>query len=178
MSKDGWATIGVGVALLTVLVTVAGIVLEGQSALRAEIADLRAEFAAFRKELRAENAEFRKDLGAENAAFGKDLRAENVSFRKDWHAENIAFHKDLSAENAAFQKDLRAENAAFHKAMRAENAELRKELRAEIGAVAEQTAQLRDRVTRLEVLVGVVVERLMPSDGVAELTGDKLSGHP
>ena len=134
MSKEGWATIGVGIAILTVLVTVAGIVLEGQSALRADIAELRAEFAEFRRELRAENAEFRKELRAENATFRKDLRTEN--------------------------------------------AELRKELRAEIGAVTEQTAQLRDRVTRLEVLVGVVVDRLLPDDPVAELTPENLSGHP
>lgn len=131
--------------MLTVLVTVAGIVLEGQSAMRAEIADLRAEFASFRKELRAENA---------------------------------AFRKELRGENIAFRKDLRVENAAFHKGLRAENAELRKELRAEMGEVTEQTAQLRDRVTRLEVLVGVVIERLMPGGGVADLTAEKLRDHP
>ncbi len=141
MSKDGWATIGVGVAVLTVLATVAGLVLEGQGALRAEIAELRAENAAFRKELRAENAVFRQELRAGNAAFRQELRT----------------------ENAAFSKELRTGNT---------------ELRADIREVAQHTAQLRDRVTRLEVLVGVVVERLLPSGALAELTEKEISGHP
>ena len=141
MSKDGWAAIGVGVAVLTVLVTVAGLVLEGHGALRAGIAELRAENVAFRQELRTDNAAFRKQLRAENAAFRQELRT----------------------DNAAFRKQLRTGNT---------------ELRADIREVAEQTAQLRDRVTRLEVLVGVVVERLLPSDALAELTEKKISGHP
>ncbi|MDE0064093.1 MAG: hypothetical protein OXU72_15070 [Gammaproteobacteria bacterium] len=127
MSREGWATIGVGVALLTVLVTVAGLVLQGQRALRAELAVQLAE---------------------------------------------------MRAENAAFRQDMRAENAAFRKEMRTGNAELRRELLVEIGAVAEQTAQLRDRVSRLEVLVGVVVERLLPGDAVSKLSGKKPEAQP
>ena len=149
MSKDGWATVGVGVAFLTVLVAVAALILEGQRELRAGIA---AEIA----ELRAENAEFRQET-----------RAGNASFRQELHTENAAFFKEVRTENAAFRKELRAGNA-----------ELRKELRADIGVVAEHTAQLRDRVTRLEVLVGVVVERLLPGDALAELTEKKSSDHP
>lgn len=127
MSREGWATIGVGVALLTVLVTVAGLVLQGQRDLRAELAVQLAE---------------------------------------------------MRAENAAFRKAMRAENAAFRKDMRTGNAELRRELLVEIGAVAEQTAQLRDRVSRLEVLVGVVVERLLPGDAVSKLSGKKPEAQP
>lgn len=149
MSKEGWATIGVGVALLTVLVTVAGLLIQGQR-------DLRAELAAQTAAMRAENAAFRKELRAENAAFRKDMRT----------------------ENAAFRKDMRTENAAFRTEWRTAHEELRRELRVEIGAVAEQTAQLRDRVGRLEVLVGVVVERLLPGDAVPELSGKKLDAQP
>ena len=138
MSKEGWATIGVGVALLTVLVTVAGLLMQGQR-------DLRAELAAQIVAMRAENAAFRKDMRTENAAFRKDMRTENAAFRTEW---------------------------------RTAHEELRRELRVEIGAVAEQTAQLRDRVGRLEVLVGVVVERLLPGDAVPELSGKKLDAQP
>ena len=138
MSKEGWATIGVGVALLTVLVTVAGLLIQGQR-------DLRAELAAQAAAMRAENLAFRKEMRTENAAFRKDMRTENAAFRTEW---------------------------------RTAHEELRRELRVEIGAVAEQTAQLRDRVGRLEVLVGVVVERLLPGDAVPELSGKKLDVQP
>lgn len=141
MSRDGWATIGVGLTLLTVLVAVAGLVFEGQSALHDEIANLRTEMGGLKRELRGEIAEFRKELRAENAQFRDEIRAGNAQFRDE----------------------MRAGNARFRDEMRVENAEFRKEIRAEIGKIADETAQLRIRVTRLEVLVGMLVERMLPN---------------
>ena len=62
--------------------------------------------------------------------------------------------------------------------MRAEIADLRADLHAEIGKIRKETAGLSDRVTRLEALVEVLIERTPSRDAVVALTFDKDGAQP
>ena len=70
------SVIGVGVAL-------AAVILNGQRALRAEIAAIRTEIAAVRTEIRTEIAGVRTEIRTEIAGVRTEIRAEIAAVRAD-----------------------------------------------------------------------------------------------